>query len=195
LADVSRSSQRSPRTPAGPSETTRRRRPTSGSGCSDQKSAPVSKRTFCSSERAATRAANSRSDTGTVSTVCGVTSAFYRSRGRCDQRRSGLVDAGGAAEASRVERVLKKPPPSIRAYSALLGSPHRRAAAHWCGLLRAGALYDLAENCSVNEASELGSSGGVMTLTGRPRPSTRVGRSRRSHSERRLGKVDMSTSS
>ena len=48
LADGSRSSQRSPRTPAGPSDMTIRRNPTAGSGCSDQKSAPVSRRTFCS---------------------------------------------------------------------------------------------------------------------------------------------------
>jgi C-terminal peptidase prc len=65
LADVWRSSQSSPRTPAGPSETTRRRRPAAGSACSDQKSAPVSNRTFCSSDSAATRAASSRSATTT----------------------------------------------------------------------------------------------------------------------------------
>ena len=61
FADGSRSSHRSPRTPAGPSETIRRRRPTAGSGCSDQKSAPVSRRTFCSSDSDATRAASSDS--------------------------------------------------------------------------------------------------------------------------------------
>lgn len=48
LADGRRSSQRSPRTPAGPSEVTSRRRPAAGSGWSAQKSAPVSSRTFCS---------------------------------------------------------------------------------------------------------------------------------------------------
>jgi hypothetical protein len=43
------------RTPAGPSEVTRRRSPTAGSSCSAQKSAPVSRRTFCSSASAARR--------------------------------------------------------------------------------------------------------------------------------------------
>ena len=61
FAEVSRSSQVSPRTPAGPSERTRRRRPTSGSEYSAQKSAPVSSRTFCSTESRATRLRRSAS--------------------------------------------------------------------------------------------------------------------------------------
>ncbi len=48
FADGSRSSHSSPRTPAGPSESTSRRRPMAGSAGSAQKSSPVSRRTFCS---------------------------------------------------------------------------------------------------------------------------------------------------
>ena len=48
LADGVRSSHSRPRTPAGPSEVTIARRPMAGSSCSAQKSAPVSRRTFCS---------------------------------------------------------------------------------------------------------------------------------------------------
>src|SRR3954451_24481404 len=59
LADGSRSSQRSPRTPAGPSEVTSRRRP--GSSCSAQKSAPVSSRTFSSNDSSDRRARSSSS--------------------------------------------------------------------------------------------------------------------------------------
>ena len=55
LADGSRSSHRSPRTPAGPSDVTRRRRPMAGSAGSAHPSAPVSSRTFCSSVSAASR--------------------------------------------------------------------------------------------------------------------------------------------
>ena len=43
----------------------------------------------------------------------------------------------------------------------------------------------------MNALSGLGSSGGVMTLTGTPSCSTRLGRSRRSHSDVRLGSVEM----
>src|SRR4029450_8874370 len=50
LADGSRSSHSSPRTPAGPSDSTMRRSPMAGSACSDQKSAPVSNLAFCSSD-------------------------------------------------------------------------------------------------------------------------------------------------
>ena len=53
----------------------------------------------------------------------------------------------------------------------------------------------LAENVSVNCWSGLGSSGGVTTMTGRPSASTRVGRSFRSHSDRRLGSVEIRMSS
>ncbi len=48
LAEGSRSSHKRPRTPAGPSEVTIARNPIAGSACSDQKSAPVRSRTFCS---------------------------------------------------------------------------------------------------------------------------------------------------
>ena len=65
LAEGSRSSQRSPRTPAGPSEVTRRRSPIAGSSCSAQKSAPVSSRTFCSSDSARTRSSMSMPQTMT----------------------------------------------------------------------------------------------------------------------------------
>ncbi len=51
FADVSRSSQVSPRTPAGPSEVTSLRSPAPGSAYSAQKSAPVSSWTFCARER------------------------------------------------------------------------------------------------------------------------------------------------
>ena len=63
LADGSRSSQRSPRTPAGPSDVTIRRSPIAGSSCSAQKSAPVSRRTFCSRLSAARRSRRSSSMT------------------------------------------------------------------------------------------------------------------------------------
>ena len=59
-----------------------------------------------------------------------------------------------------------------------------------------GRCYSLlAENVSVNCLSGLGSSGGVTTMTGRPSASTRVGRSLRSHSDRRLGRVEIRMSS
>ena len=50
FAELSRSSQDSPRTPAGPSDSTSRRSPASGSAYRAQKSAPVSSRIFCSSD-------------------------------------------------------------------------------------------------------------------------------------------------
>src|SRR4051812_13926995 len=57
FSDGSRSSQRSPRTPDGPSDTTIDRSPISSSGHVDQKSRPVSSCTLRSSDRRPTRSA------------------------------------------------------------------------------------------------------------------------------------------
>ena len=72
LADVSRSSQVSPRTPAGPSEVTSLRSPAPGAAYSAQKSAPVSSWTFCGRERPATRRRSSTSLDRTGSHVLSV---------------------------------------------------------------------------------------------------------------------------
>ena len=81
LADGSRSSQSSPRTPAGPSDITIRRSPTAGSACSAQKSAPVSSRTFCSSVSAASRSCSRLSWSPAVAIAAQITRARRASRG------------------------------------------------------------------------------------------------------------------
>src|SRR6478735_58776 len=102
LSDGSRSSQRGPRTPAGPSDRVIARSPISGTGTVVQKSAPCTRAAFCSRVRRSSSGTRCSTDSGcvevAVSVIGGVSVLGRRVRGGC--RGPALAGRAAASVAS-----------------------------------------------------------------------------------------------